>query len=104
MIRRFFQTILPILILAGILVYLGDFLSLRLQIPKRDTYGTVTVHTYYAVTLKNKQVEYMFQPPAPQQCVNSLFPHFGDSPCWYLTRHTRQEIDIDSGAPHFWSR
>jgi hypothetical protein len=26
--------------------------------------------------------------------VNSLFPHAGDVPCWYLKRHTQQETDI----------
>jgi hypothetical protein len=40
----------------------------------------------------------MFDPPAPQDCVYSLFPHFGDSPCWYLSRHTRQQVNV-GGAP-----
>jgi hypothetical protein len=26
--------------------------------------------------------------------VNSLFPHAGHVPCWYLKRHTQQETDI----------
>jgi hypothetical protein len=102
--RLFFQTILPGLILTGILVFLGDYLSLRYSIPKRDMYGSVVVRELYAVKLKNKQTEYMFQPPAPQECVNSLFPHFGDEPCWYLSRHTKQQVSVDSGAPHFWDR
>lgn len=102
--RLLLQTILPSLILLGVAVYLGDFLSLRYQVPKRETYGSVVVREMYAVKLKNKQTEYMFQPPAPQECVNSLFPHFGDSPCWYLKRHTKQQVDIDSGQPHFWDR
>jgi hypothetical protein len=102
--RVIFQTVLPSLILLGILVYLGDYLSLRYAIPKRDTYGSVTVRQLYAVKLKNKQTEYMFNPPAQQECVNSLFPHFGDPPCWYLNRNTRQTINVDSGAPHFWDR
>lgn len=102
--RRFFQTILPSLILAVILIYLGDYLSLRYKIPNREPYGSVNVRELYAVKLKNKQTEYMAEPPAPQECVNSVFPHFGDLPCWYLTRHTRQQINVDSGAPHFWDR
>jgi hypothetical protein len=92
------------MLLAGILVYVGDIASLRLRIPNREPYSNVTVRQFYAVKLKNKQTEYMFQPPSTQECVNSLFPHFGDPPCWYLNRHTRQEIDIDSGVPHFWER
>jgi hypothetical protein len=102
--KRLLQTILPIVILVGILLYLGDFLSLRYRIPNREPYGSVTVRELYAVKLKNKQTEYMFEPPAPQECVNSLFPHFGDQPCWYLKRHTRQQVDIDSGSPPFWKQ
>jgi hypothetical protein len=102
--RLLLHTILPSLILLGVVVYLGDFLSLRYQIPKRELYGSVVVRELYAVKLKNKQTEYMFQPPAPQECVNSLFPHFGDPPCWYLERHTRQQVNVDSGQPHFWDR
>lgn len=99
MIRRFLQTILPVLILAGVAFYLCDYVSLRYAIPKRPQYGSVVVHTYYAVTLKDKTTEFMFQPPAPQECVNALLPHFGDQPCWYLSRHTRQRINIDSSMP-----
>ena len=102
--RLLLHTILPSLILLCVVVYLGDFLSLRYQIPKREPYGSVVVRELYAVKLKNKQTEYMFQPPAPQECVNSLFPHFGDPPCWYLERHTRQQVNVDSGQPHFWDR
>jgi hypothetical protein len=102
--RLLLHTILPSLILLGVVVYLGDFLSLRYQIPKRELYGSVVVRELYAVKLKNKQTEDMCQPPAPQECVNSLFPHFGDPPCWYLERHTRQQVNVDSGQPHFWDR
>jgi hypothetical protein len=100
-IRRFFVTILPALIVLGILIYRGDYAMLRM---KHDPYGSITVHQYYAVKLKNKQTEFMFQPPAPQECVNSAFPHSGDLPCWYLKNHTRQRIDIDSSAFHFWAQ
>jgi hypothetical protein len=103
-IRRILQTVLPAVILLGILVYLGDYFSLRYSIPKRDMYGSVSVREMYAVKLKNKQTEYMPQAPEQQECVNSLFPHFGDDPCWYLKRHTRQQINVDSGQPHFWDR
>jgi hypothetical protein len=102
--RRFFQTILPAIILVGVLFFLGDYLSLRYKIPNRETYGSVTVRELYAVKLKNKQTEYMYQPPAPEECVNSLLPHFGDPPCWYLSRHTRHTVNVDSGQPHFWDR
>ncbi len=99
--KRFLQTILPVVILVAVLIYLGDFLSLRYRIPNREPYGSVTVREMYAVRLKSKDTEYMAQPPEQQECVNSLFPHFGDEPCWYLKRHQRQQININSGAPTF---
>ncbi len=97
--KWFLQTILPVIILAAGLVYLGDFLSLRYRIPNREPYGSVTVRELYAVKLKSKDTEYMYQPPEQQECVNSLFPHFGDQPCWYLKRHPRHQININSGSP-----
>ena len=46
------RIIIIAVVLAGIL-YLADFLSVRFRIPARDTFGTVTMHTYYVVKLKN---------------------------------------------------
>ena len=97
------RRILPIAVLLVIvfcwLVYLGDYLSLRFRFPNhREQYGAIQVQTYYAVPLKNRQTEYMFNPPSSQTCVNSLFPHFNAPPCWYLSRHKRQRIDV-GGAP-----
>lgn len=102
--KRLVTTVLPILILVAIVAFLGDYLSLRFRIPNREMYGTVEVRELYTVKLKNKQTEYMFQPPEQQECVNSMFPHFGDPPCWYLRRNTRQKINIDSGQPHVFDR
>jgi hypothetical protein len=86
------KRVLLVLIVLPCLVYLGDYLSLHFDIPNhRPQFGSVVVERDYAVPLKNRTTEYMFDQPAPQACVYSLFPHFGDSPCWYLTRHTRQD-------------
>ena len=83
--------------LAG-LAYLGDFLSLHFDVPARPEFGSFDVRKLYAVKMKNRSTNYMFEDPHPEQCVNSLFPHFGDNPCWYTERHTTVEIDIDSGS------
>ncbi len=52
------------------------------------------VRPYYAVRLKSGKTEFLFQAPRQQTCVNSLFPHFGTAPCWYLQRHPEQRTDI----------
>jgi len=44
--------------------------------------------------LKNRTTEYMFDPPAPQECVKLSVSALGDPPCWYLSRHTRQQINV----------
>ena len=48
----------------------------------------------YVIHEKNGKVEYQFGAPEEQPCVNSLFPHFGYAPCWYVRRHTQKQVDI----------
>jgi hypothetical protein len=85
---------------AALLLYGLDFLSVKLRIPHRDTFGSITVHTYYNVKLKNGKFEYDYAGDHQEDCSNSLFPQMGVQPCWYLARHTDQEIEIDSGNPN----
>ena len=85
------------LIVAGLLalVYAGDYASVRMPFPKNRTlYDTVTVRPYYDVTLKSGKSEFYFLDPQKQTCVNSLFPHLGYNPCWYLRKHARQRIPM----------
>jgi hypothetical protein len=78
-----------------LLVYAGDYLSLRYRIPhRREPFGTVQIQPLYAIHEKNGKTEYDFPPPETETCVHSLFPHFGYAPCWYLRRHTEKRIDI----------
>ncbi|MGH9558512.1 MAG: hypothetical protein ACRD30_04670, partial [Bryobacteraceae bacterium] len=62
------------------------------------------VHHRFAVHLKNKQIEFRSEKPRMEQCVNSLFPHASDPPCWYLDGHTDQIEDLDGGQWHFFSQ
>jgi hypothetical protein len=80
--------------MALLMVYAGDYLSVRYRIPNREPLGTVKVQRYYAVRQKDRKVEYYFLDPENQRCVHSLFPHFGSNPCWYVDRHTKKEIDM----------
>lgn len=98
------RTVVIALVLAGVL-YLADFLSVRFRIPARDSLGTVTMHTYYVVRLKNGRTEYDYTGDRPASCSNSVFPQFGVRPCWYASRHTDEQITIDSGDsnnPHLF--
>jgi hypothetical protein len=101
-VKRIFLLTLGSLAAAAALAYAADYLSLRLAIPHREPFDSVDVRHLYAVKLKNKQTNYMFQAPQPTECVNSLFPHYGDNPCWYTKRHTTVEINVDSSPFGAW--
>jgi hypothetical protein len=83
------------LVLGFALLYASDYLMLRYRVAaNRNPYGTVTVQPYYAVPRKDHRTEYMFDDPRDETCVHSLFPHFGDSPCWYLNRNKQKRINM----------
>jgi hypothetical protein len=85
------------LILAGLLalLYAGDYASVRIPIPKgRAAFGTVLVRPYYDVGLKGGRSDFYFLDPQKRTCVNSLFPHLGYSPCWYLQKHTHPRTNM----------
>lgn len=76
-------------------IYLVDYAVLRFRIAtNHDPFGTVTVRPYYAVPQKNHKTEFLFDDPQNETCVHSLFPHSGDSPCWYLDKHREKRIDL----------
>ncbi|MBV9083311.1 MAG: hypothetical protein JOZ62_11580 [Acidobacteriaceae bacterium] len=77
------------------LAYVLDYLSLRFRIPnRRPQFGTVHVQPYLAVPQKNGRTEFILDTPSDQRCVYSLFPHFGETPCWYLEKHKSKRINM----------
>lgn len=50
------------------------------------------VDRYYSDINHWNQVEYSLGTPVMQTCVDALLPHFGYVPCWYLRKHTIQEV------------
>jgi hypothetical protein len=80
--------------LAAVLIYGADFAVLR---GRQNRLGTVRVRVMYAVKMKNRQTEYLPEEPQNLSCTNSLFPQMGYAPCWYLSRHKLQMIDVDAG-------
>jgi hypothetical protein len=82
-------------IAAAILVFAADYAVFRLRVAANwNAYGSVTVNHYTAVLQKNGKTQFTFDPPQAWTCVNSLFPHAGSLPCWYLKRHPEQRTDI----------
>ena len=94
------KRLIVIVVLVCVLIYAADFVSLRIGFPRREKTASVTVHTMYAVKLKNGKTEYDDGGDLVVSCSNSLFPQLGFTPCWYLSRHPNQQITIDSGTPN----
>jgi hypothetical protein len=82
------------------IVFAFDYLLVRFKMvhPKSgDAFGTVQMERLYAIPQKNGKVEYEFdarQPEVITPCVHSLFPHMGESPCWYLQRNSQKPIPM----------
>jgi len=92
--RIVFKLVIALLGAAG-LFYIADYAVLRYRIARnRAAYGSVTVNVYYAVPQKNGKMEYDFQSSQAESCVNSVFPHAGYAPCWYLRRHSDQPVQL----------
>jgi hypothetical protein len=84
-----------IAVVLAALVYIVDYSIWRVRVAtNHNAYGMVTVQYYYAIGEKSGKTEYDFQPPQQETCVNSLFPHAGDSPCWYERKHPEKAITI----------
>ena len=85
------------LALAGLTasIYAGDDLWARLQGQPKEQ---MKVGRFYAAMNHWNQVEYSVGTPIMETCVDALMPHFGYVPCWYLRRHTIQQV----GNPCGW--
>ncbi len=93
---KIWQKIVAVVVILVLAIYAGDYLQLRYRVWRNvNPFGTVQVERYYAVHQKNNKIEFMFPHETQNQdCVHSLFPHMGYSPCWYLNRNREQRIDI----------
>ena len=93
--RRIFLGLILFIVGATVLTFGVDYGLFRLRVVAgRNPYGSVVVSHYYAVLQKNGKTQFIFDPPAPQACVNALYPHAGMQPCWYSRKHPEQRTDI----------
>ena len=75
------------------LLYAGDYLSVRMS-NNPNLFEVVKTNRYYAIPQKDGKTEFEPAPPMSQTCVHSLFPHGGDSPCWYVYGHLQKRINM----------
>ena len=84
-----------VLVLAFIAVYAADFAWIEYRTASStEAFDSVQIERYYAVKEKDGKTEFMFDTPTSETCINSLFPHWGHTPCWYLKKHTRKRVDL----------
>jgi hypothetical protein len=74
-----------------IIWYIGDYISLKLR---GSPLSTIQITKFYAIPQKSGKTEYEPGEPETQTCVNSMFPHLGYSPCWYVRRHKTQQVNL----------
>ena len=95
LLRKIFLGVVVVVLGTALLAYGVDFAVYRIRVAAdRNPYGSVIVTNYYAILLKNGKTQFIFEPPQPETCVNTLFPHSGMRPCWYLSRHPEQRTNI----------
>ena len=87
--------ILLIVLAVPALFYVLDYLSVIAGLPSRPRYATFTINRFYRVDEKFNKFYFEPLPPVQEQCVNALFPHFGSRPCWYVSRHTMQAVEMN---------
>lgn len=91
---KLFPRLLLIAAALLLLSYACDYISIAYRIPGgRQQFGSIEVQKVLAVPQKDRKTEYIADPPEQQQCVHSLFPQLGFTPCWYVARHANQKIN-----------
>jgi hypothetical protein len=94
------KRILGGLVGALVLVYVSDYTYLRIRMLRptpTSPFESMTRTRVLAIPQKNGKFDYQIdetQPVETLTCVHSLFPHYGDQPCWYLKPRINQPIPI----------
>jgi hypothetical protein len=75
---------------ALVLLYAADWGTLHVRSARGTAFQTIQVHQFLATPLKGQKEEYDYIGDMPVTCSRSIFPQAGNSPCWWVARHTTQ--------------
>jgi hypothetical protein len=75
------------LIVALVVLYVGDWAVWRLRVAKGGGMGSVVVSSIVVLPLKDNKEEYDWGGTAEVSCSQSIFPQAGSGACWWLRRH-----------------
>jgi hypothetical protein len=82
------QRIIISVLLAALLLYGADYAILKM----RGSSGIGTVNITLGTPMKDGRVQIFTGANQTQTCVNSLFPHLGYQPCWYVRQNATQLV------------
>lgn len=89
--RRIAGKILLIAIAFTAVLYGVDYLYAKFR---PAPYTDVQIERFLAIAEHFNKVGYERTTPVTERCIYAIFPHFGNAPCWYLTRHTIRFVKI----------
>jgi hypothetical protein len=98
--RAVLERIVIVMALMVALVYVGDFLYVRIRMahPKpADPFESITAPRLLEIPGKGNKVTFELDEVNPTQtvvCVHAIFPHYGDQPCWYLKKNINNPIPM----------
>jgi hypothetical protein len=75
------------LIVALVVLYVGDWAVWRVRVARGGGMGSVVVSSIVVLPLKDNKEEYDWGGTADVSCSRSIFPQAGSGACWWLRRH-----------------
>ena len=75
------------LIVALVVLYVGDWAVWRLRVARGGGMGSVVVSNIVVLPLKDNKEECDWGGTADASCSLSIFPQAGSGACWWLRRH-----------------
>ncbi len=83
--------ILQVLVAALVVLYAGDWVTLRVRTGAEGT-SSAQVEQFLRTPLKGQKEEFDYMGTVATPCVSSLFPHRSAAPCWWLRWHKVQWV------------
>jgi hypothetical protein len=96
LVKRLFVGMVVVVVLA----FVADYVYVRIRMIRpqpSDPFEKLTRNRLLAIPQKSGKLDYepdQVQPTDTLTCVHSLFPHYGDQPCWYLKPHISDPIPV----------
>jgi hypothetical protein len=96
MIATILKWTLVVLVAVLAVAYCGDYVVIKIRAAKTPSaaFSVIKYRMTMAIPHKDGRQEFVFGDPTTETCVNSLFPHFGDRPCWYVRSQVREPIPM----------